>query len=90
MTVLLIRSEEMCSVAEGEERKVWALDHVVKCLYCLPIAAVDAHSAVRLAVLTWMIMDDLYKKLQSSNMYREFNTCRLLPIAQSNGWYSTS
>jgi len=63
MTVLLIRSEEMCSAAEGEERKVWALDYMVKSLYCLPIVTVDAHSAVRLAVLTWMIMDDLYKML---------------------------
>ena len=81
----------MCSAAEGEERKVWALDHVMKSLYCLPIAAVDARSAVRLAALTWMIMDDLYKKLQSSNMHGEFNTCRrLLPIAQYNRQYSTS
>jgi hypothetical protein len=71
MTVLLIRSEEMCSAADEEERKVWPLEHVVKSLYCLPVAAVDAHSAVRLAVLTWMIMDDLYKKLQSSHMHRE-------------------
>lgn len=65
MTVLLIRSEEMCSAAEEEERKVWALEHVVKSLYCPPIAAVGAHSAVCLAVLAWMIMDDLYNKLQS-------------------------
>lgn len=59
-SVLLIRLEEMCFAAEEEKRKVWALEHLVKSLYCPPIAAVDAHSASRLAVLNWMIMDDLY------------------------------
>jgi len=55
------------------ERKVWALDHVVKSIYCLPVAAVDAHSAVRLAaavdahsavrlaVRIWMIFTSSYK-----------------------------
>lgn len=32
MAVLLIRSEEMCFEAEEEERKVWALEHLVKSL----------------------------------------------------------